>query len=309
MPTIPRALSANVSRAALMLALLLSGLVVSACCSAPAGEGERTTTTTIEATSTSVEGSSGIAGEVTSTPNSAVTVLKVYFDRDEKMQPVQRRVGATAAVLDASMRSLLAGPTAAERGAGLGTLIPAGTTLRGVTLSKGIATVDLGGTFDDGGGSLSMTNRLAQVVYTLTQFPSVKGVAFELDGAPVRVFGGEGIMLTAPQVRSDYEYATPAILVDSPAWGAIVTSPLTLKGTADVFEAVFRLEVLDPGGAVRTARTITATSGTGTRGTWSVTVPLDLASPGAATIRVFTVSVKDGTTHENVIEIPIVMTR
>jgi hypothetical protein len=88
-----------------------------------------------------------------------------------------------------------------------------------------------------------------------------------------------------------------------------VTSPLAPTGNADVFEAVFRLEILGPGGAVETARTITATSGSGTRGTWSVTVPLGPASAGADTIGVFTVSEKDGTTRENVVDIPIVVTR
>ena len=32
-----------------------------------------------------------------------------------------------------------------------------------------------------------MQTRLAQVVYTLTQFPTVKGVLFSLDGVPIDV--------------------------------------------------------------------------------------------------------------------------
>ena len=37
-----------------------------------------------------------------------------------------------------------------------------------------------------------MQTRLAQVVYTLTQFPTVDGVVFSLDGEPIDVLGGEG---------------------------------------------------------------------------------------------------------------------
>jgi spore germination protein GerM len=55
-----------------------------------------------------------------------------------------------------------------------------------------------------------MDLRLAQVVYTLMQFPSVKAVNFSLDGKPVTVFGSEGIVLDHPQERSDYEDVAPS---------------------------------------------------------------------------------------------------
>ena len=38
----------------------------------------------------------------------------------------------------------------------------------------------------------SMQPRLAQVVYTITQFPTVKGVLFSLDGEPIDVLPGGG---------------------------------------------------------------------------------------------------------------------
>ena len=82
------------------------------------------------------------------------------------------------------MNALLGGPTARERGIGMSTDIPAGTALRGVAIAGGVATVDLSSAFAASGTTPSMTARLAQVVYTLTQFPSVgKGVLFKVDGA------------------------------------------------------------------------------------------------------------------------------
>ena len=75
-----------------------------------------------------------------------------------------------------------------------------------------------------------------------------------------------------------------------------MASPISLRGTANVFEAVFQLEVLDPNGAVKATRTVMASSGTGTRGTWSASVPFSLGEAGAGRIRVFTLSAKDGTT-------------
>ena len=111
------------------------------------------------------------------------------------------------------------GPTPEETAAGLGTSIPEGTTLNGLSIADGVATVDLSGEFDDGGGSLAMFTRLAQVVHTLTQFPTVEGVLFQLDGVPVETFSSEGIVLDGPQTREDYEDQAPPTLVETPAVG------------------------------------------------------------------------------------------
>ena len=54
-----------------------------------------------------------------------------------------------------------------------------------------------------------MQMRLAQVVYTLTQFPSVDGVIFSLDGEPIDVLGGEGVIIDHPLARSDYTDLLP----------------------------------------------------------------------------------------------------
>ena len=70
-----------------------------------------------------------------------------------------------------------------------------------------------------------MLMRLAQVVFTLTQFPTVDGVNFKLDGKAIDVLGGEGIIIDHPMSRADYEDMSPAILVESPTVGNSVSSP------------------------------------------------------------------------------------
>lgn len=240
-------------------------------------------------------------------PTGSPIALKAYFDHAEKMQPVARTVPFTTAVLRASIEQLLKGPTAAEAKAGIHTQIPKGTKLRGVKLAGGVAAVDLSEQFASGGGTLTMTNRLAQVVYTATQFMSVDAVVFEIEGKKVEVFGGEGIMLEGPQIRGDYEDSTPAILVDTPAWSGSVHRPLTAAGTANVFEAAFRLQVLGAGGQVLLDTPVKASSGTGTRGTWSI-VNAKALPLGAARLRVFSDSAKDGS-PTNVVEVPITITR
>ena len=142
------------------------------------------------------------------------------------------------------------------------------------------------------------------MVFTLTQFESVDGVNFKLDGEPVEVFGGEGIVLDHPVNRSDYEDLSPAILVESPTLGQAVTSPLRVYGTANVFEAVFKIDVVKWDGLIIADKTVHASSGTGTRGTFDVTIPFEVDQSGHGAIIVFSDSPKDGS-HINVIETPL----
>ena len=70
-----------------------------------------------------------------------------------------------------------------------------------------------------------MQYRLAQVVYTLTQFSTVRSVVFQIEGETVTVFGSEGIVLDGPVGRADYVDQLPAIFVDRPAFGAALSNP------------------------------------------------------------------------------------
>jgi hypothetical protein len=198
--------------------------------------------------------------------------LEVWFSRDDGLVAVRRTHQPTPRVATAAIDALLAGPTSAEQDNGLVSAVPSGTRLLGITIRNGVATVDLTSEFQSGGGSLSMQTRLGQVVYTLTQFPTVQKVRFSLDGTPVNVFSSEGIVLDHPVGRADYANLLPAIEVSKPAGGANVTSPVTVAGTANVFEANVTVEILDAAGKVVGKTFTTATCGTGCRGTYSVSV-------------------------------------
>jgi spore germination protein GerM len=152
--------------------------------------------------------------------------FEVWFARGERLIPQLRTHAPTRLVATAAVSALLAGPTPAERTAGIATAVPAGTRLLGISINQGVATVDLTSGYQSGGGSLSMQLRLAQVVYTLTQFPTVKTVRFALDGAPVNVFSGEGIVLDHPAGRSDYADLAPPPLAGT--WRHLPQAPLTL---------------------------------------------------------------------------------
>ncbi|MEU6541367.1 Gmad2 immunoglobulin-like domain-containing protein [Streptomyces sp. NPDC047000] len=254
----------------------------------PAGSGGTST-----APSASVAPAPPAATPAVPSPAVRTRTAAVYLLHGEHVSAAPRTVTAPATATGA-VRALLAGPNRYERAHGRSTAIPSGTVLRSLTLRRNVATVDLSGRYDDGGGSLSMRARLAQVVFTATRFPDVHRVAFEIDGKPVKAFGGEGIVLDRPVGRADFEDLSPAVLVESPMTGQSVHSPVRVWGSANTFEAVFRLRITDAAGRTAADVGVTATSGTGTRGTFDVTVPYRAVRDGAGLLTAYYLSPKDG---------------
>jgi len=98
----------------------------------------------------------------------------------------------------------------------------------------------------------------------------------------------------------------PAIVVTSPRPGDEVSSPLTIRGNADVFEATVSISILD-GDRNEIVRTFTtATCGTGCRGTFSKAVRFDVTETQSGIVRVYESSAKDGTPI-NVVDIPVTL--
>jgi len=193
------------------------------------------------------------------------------------------------------MHELLDGPSASERSASpsISTTVPAGTELLGISIKDGVATVDLSGAFESGGGSASTLGRLGQVVYTLTQFPTVDTVAFRIDGRPVAVFGSEGIVLDGPVGRrldrfgqTMFENLLPSIFVDRPAWGAALGNPGRVTGTANTFEAHFTYALLTGSGRVLRQGPVMADCGSGCRGSFDFTIGYSVARAQWGTLRV-----------------------
>jgi hypothetical protein len=278
------------------------GLVLAGC-GGDDESGDATTTTARTARTTTTSRSTTAGGDGSTSTPASTTDIRVYLLRGEELGAA-RRTGPAATPARAAMEALLEGPNDADRSAGLTTAVPEGTRLLGLDIADGTATVDLSSEFASGGGSLSMQARVAEVVYTLTQFPTVQRVSFRVDGEAVDALGGEGLVLSEPQARSDWEALTPAILVEDPLPGDAVTSPFRVTGTANTFEATFIVTLIDAKGAKVYEQPAMATSGSGTRGTFDVTVAFTGAAPGAGTLRVWESSARDGSAT-NVVEIPV----
>ena len=220
----------------------------------------------------------------TTEPTTLTAPVRVYWLRDGKVWPAGRDV-VTPGVANAALGELLEGPTEQEEAElQFTTAIPDAIEDAEVSIDDGLAVVQLDVELLD--------EALAQVVYTLTQFPTVERVEIQ-----------ERIV-----TRDDFEELTPAILVESPLSFEEVTSPLRVTGTANTFEANFQYELTDTDGRIIAENFVTATSGTGTRGTFEFSVPFEVNFDGVGSLIVFEASAKDGS-RINLVEIPLRMKR
>lgn len=125
-----------------------------------------------------------------------------------------------------------------------------------------------------------MRARIAQVVFTVTQFDSADRAIFSMEGLPIESLGGEGIVLDEPQTRLDVDRnLSGSVIIETPAYGATVSGQFTVMGEGDVYEGQFPIEVWANGEQVGGVAPVTA----GAWGTWAafeVTVSIDtLAGP------------------------------
>ncbi|HET9851647.1 MAG TPA: GerMN domain-containing protein [Candidatus Limnocylindrales bacterium] len=246
--------------------------------------------------------------------DAGTTTVRAYFFLgsfvdNAGLVPVLREIPKTQAVGAAAMRALLDGPNDDELGArpAMYTTVPEDTRFLGLRIDDGIATVNLSREFERGGGSASVLGRLAQVVYTLTQFPTIHGVSFELDGDPVTVFSGEGVVLDAPVDRADYADQLPAVFVDRPAWGGVLANPGRITGLANVFEATFQARILDGAGRSLVSSPVMATCGTGCLGTFDATLHYAVPKAGWGTLQVYVLSAENGS-RQDLTEYPVWLT-
>jgi hypothetical protein len=207
--------------------------------------------------------------------------------------PTLHVVAKSAATARAALLDLLAGPNAIERAGSVMTQIPAGVTLHGVTISKGVATVDLSAAFV-AGPAASVRARLAQVVYTLTQFGTISNVNFRIDGVALTGSMGAGVSLAKPVGRTSFRANLPDIFVDLPAYHAALSNGSVVKGLANVFEAQFMLQIIDGSGKWIYLEPVKATCGTGCWGSFSVKISYTVTKAQYGILKVWVPSAKDG---------------
>lgn len=169
-------------------------------------------------------------------------------------------------------------------------LWPKGSKVNSVVIAGATATVDL--SFPPlNVGAESEARAIDQLVWTATAAdPSVTEIKFLKDGKSVESFAGHVDTQGTFKRGLTYEVLAP-IWITSAEEGTVMTSPLTIGGLAQTFEANVQWQVIQNGKVVAQGAT-TAAEAAPARTPWEVKVTN--LKPGVYTIRAFESSAKDG---------------
>ncbi|HSL14853.1 MAG TPA: Gmad2 immunoglobulin-like domain-containing protein [Actinomycetota bacterium] len=118
-------------------------------------------------------------------------------------------------------------------------------------------------------------------------------------------------LTTSSPVASPTAMATsvdglPLIVVESPPVDAEVASPLVVRGTADVYEAVVHVRLTAQDGSLISGVDTKATCGTGCRGEFRIKVHFFVGQPQQATLEVFGSDGPDGS-PVGIVEVPLTL--
>jgi spore germination protein GerM len=103
--------------------------------------------------------------------------------------------------LNFALARLIKGPANAD----VTTTIPPETKLNSLKVKADGVHVDLNKAFTTGGGSTAMQGRLGQVIYTASSLNSDTPVWISVDGEPLKVLGGEGLEVSQPMTREEFD--------------------------------------------------------------------------------------------------------
>jgi len=200
----------------------------------------------------------------TTTAGRPISLDLFFLAPDGKLVAATRTIDHTQTPGAATLHELMSPPEGAD------TDVPNGLKL---TIEDGRAHVT---------GAPLNGAALAQIVYSLTSFPTVQSV----NG----------------KKREDVEDFAPLILVESPTAGESVHSPIHVTGTANTFEATFNYSLRDAAGKQLAHHFVTASSGNGQRGTFAFDVPYSVDTAQNGTLKVFEYSAENGAVvHERAI--------
>lgn len=176
----------------------------------------------------------------------------------------------------AALDTLLLGPSDVEKLNGQQSNIRRGTVVTSFVVDdKGVALVGFNRLFE----TAKTRPQVAQVVFTLTQFPGIKKVQFLIDG---QTNGATGV---AAQDRTDLNDMAPAVLMESPTLGATVPASFKMRGNAVAASGdTFAYKVLGPADAELVTGQVKVLASPGTRGPFLEPVKLPPGTKGPVTI-------------------------
>jgi len=231
-------------------------------------------------------------------------VARIYFFLDQPeggpfLATVARYLPG-ALTPDDAVDLLLEGPLAAElaQTPAFSSNVPTGVVRNEpVAIAGDTATVDLSDNFDDGGGTATMTGRLAELTFTVTVFDSIDYVKLELDGVPVTVFSSEGLIIPDEGLSREHYLPTMTdpigagivaeLSPESPAWFEFVESPVEVRGLSRTFEATVEYALFDNDGTELASGFATTGGGGPEFGPMSIDITYSVSYPQVGTLQLW----------------------
>ena len=153
-----------------------------------------------------------VAQSPATVPNATETAVQVFWLQDTgtnlELVPVDIRMDeemSDSEQLTLVFEQLIQGPADSD----MGSSIPEDTELNSLEIREDGVHVDLSDEFEFGGGSASMMGRLGQVIYTATTLDPAGSVWISVDGDPLKLLGGEGLIVDQPMTREEFEENYP----------------------------------------------------------------------------------------------------
>jgi spore germination protein GerM len=162
---------------------------------------------TTQAPDSQASSSQNPTSETASPEAIAEKTVQVYWLKTDSNQiemaaaPVDLGAQPPNDLLKAAVEQVLTQPTDPA----FASAIPEQTSLRKLEVKPDGVHVDFSPEFTSGGGSTSMTGRLGQVIYTATTLDPTAKVWISVEGKPLEVLGGEGLIIDQPMTRESFD--------------------------------------------------------------------------------------------------------
>ncbi|HOK56977.1 MAG TPA: GerMN domain-containing protein [bacterium] len=141
------------------------------------------------------------------TQKTNVYIFLVKQEKDKTIvKPVIRKIKYYRGIenkIENTMRELIKGPTEEEKKNGFSTSLNENTRILDLKIEGDTLNLNFSKEVEEGGGTLLMETRIAQIVYTGTQFPEIEKIRFLIEGNTIKYFSGEGITIVEKPVSRD----------------------------------------------------------------------------------------------------------
>jgi hypothetical protein len=168
---------------------------------------------------------------------------------------------------------------------------PASASVRSVSISGGVVTVDLHGATVNGDDPAGNKAAIQQLIWTATAFQGATGVRLLFDGQPRATLWASRQPVAGVLHRAAAVDALAPVWVIDPQQNAVTGTSVTVSLAGIVFEGTIQMRVRSAAGKVVVQKTVQLSVGAPVQGVATVHITL---TPGTYTVEAYEVSLKDG---------------